>query len=60
MTDLVASIVSANNRIKATAGGARETPLDLSGKFSDQTGAGILLKCEHLQRTWFVQDAWPL
>ncbi len=51
MTDLVASIITANSRIKAVDGGARETPLDRSGKFSDRTGAEFLLKGEHLQRT---------
>jgi threonine dehydratase len=51
MTDLIASILAANARIKAVDGGARETPLDRSGKFSDRTGAEFLLKGEHLQRT---------
>jgi threonine dehydratase len=51
MKNLVNNITAANQRIKAVDGGARETPLDESGQFSDQTGAGFLLKGEHLQRT---------
>ncbi|MGR3290949.1 MAG: threonine/serine dehydratase [Paracoccaceae bacterium] len=45
------NIVAANQRIKAVEGGARETPLDESGIFSERTGAKFLLKGEHLQRT---------
>ncbi len=51
MKELVNNIIAANQRIKAIDGGARETPLDESGKFSDRTGADFLLKGEHLQRT---------
>lgn len=51
MADLVESILTANRRIKAVDGGVRETPLDEAGVFSEQTGAAILFKCEHLQRT---------
>ena len=51
MKELVNNIIAANQRIKAVDGGARETPLDESGKFSDRTGADFLLKGEHLQRT---------
>ena len=51
MKNLVNNITAANQRIKAVDGGVRETPLDESGQFSDQTGAGFLLKGEHLQRT---------
>ncbi len=51
MKNLVNDIVAADRRIKAVDGGARETPLDESGIFSDRTGAGFLLKGEHLQRT---------
>ena len=49
--NLVDNIMAANTRIKAVDGGARETPLDESGRFSEQTGVGFLLKGEHLQRT---------
>ena len=49
--DLVGAIEKADRRIKAVEGGARETPLDLAGLFSERTGANVLLKCEHLQRT---------
>ena len=51
MDNLVNNIVAANQRIKAVEGGARETPLDISGIFSERTGAKFLLKGEHLQRT---------
>ncbi len=51
MNNLVNDVIAANRRIKAVDGGARETPLDESGIFSDRTGAGFLLKGEHLQRT---------
>ncbi len=51
MKNLVKNIIAANRRIKAVDGGVRETPLDESGIFSDRTGAGFLLKGEHLQRT---------
>lgn len=51
MKDLVKNILVANERIKAVDGGARETPLDESGVFSERTGTTFLLKCEHLQRT---------
>ena len=51
MKNLVKNIVAANHRIKAVEGGVRETPLDLSGIFSERTGASFLLKGEHLQRT---------
>ena len=51
MNDLVNDIIAANQRIKAVEGGARETPLDESAVFSERTGAGFLLKGEHLQRT---------
>ncbi len=51
MNNLVNNIIAANQRIKAVDGGVRETPLDLSGIFSERTGAGFLLKGEHLQRT---------
>jgi len=51
MKDLVANIIAADQRIKAVDGGARETPLDESGLFSERTGARFLLKGEHLQRT---------
>ena len=49
--DLVGAIEKADRRIKAVEGGARETPLELAGVFSERTGASVLLKCEHLQRT---------
>lgn len=48
---LIDDILTANSRIKSIEGGARETPLDEAGAFSDRTGATFLLKCEHLQRT---------
>jgi threonine dehydratase len=51
MKNLVNTIIAANQRIKAVDGGVRETPLDESAIFSDQTGVGFLLKGEHLQRT---------
>ena len=51
MNNLVANITAANRRIKAVDGGARQTPLDESGIFSDRTDADFLLKGEHLQRT---------
>lgn len=51
MNDLVKNIIAANRRIKAVAGGVRETPLDESDVFSERTGANFLLKGEHLQRT---------
>jgi len=51
MNNLVNNIIAANQRIKAVDGGARETPLDESAIFSEQTGVGFLLKGEHLQRT---------
>ena len=51
MKNLVNDIVTANQRIKAVDGGARETTLEESGEFSDRTGATFLLKGEHLQRT---------
>jgi threonine dehydratase len=51
MKNLVTNITAANQRIKAVDGGVRETPLDLSGIFSERTGAKFLLKGEHLQRT---------
>ncbi len=51
MKNLVNNIFAANQRINAVDGGARETPLDESAIFSDQTGVSFLLKGEHLQRT---------
>ena len=51
MKNLVKDIVAANRRIKAVDGGARETPLDESGIFSERTSTSFLLKGEHLQRT---------
>ena len=51
MENLVNDIIAANVRIKAVDGGVRETPLDISGIFSERTGARFLLKGEHLQRT---------
>ncbi len=51
MKNLVSNIIAADRRIKAVDGGVRETPLDFSAIFSDRTGAGFLLKGEHLQRT---------
>ncbi|MGD1924858.1 MAG: threonine/serine dehydratase [Paracoccaceae bacterium] len=51
MTDLIDDIESADIRIKAVEGGVRETPLDAAGAFSERTGATVLLKSEHLQRT---------
>jgi len=51
MDNLLENIVAANQRIKAIEGGVRETPLDLSGVFSERTGTSFLLKGEHLQRT---------
>ncbi len=51
MKTLVNDISAANRRIKAVDGGARQTPLDQSGLFSDRTGVDFLLKGEHLQRT---------
>jgi threonine dehydratase len=51
MKNLVNNIIAANQRIKAVDGGVRETPLDESAIFSDQTGVSFLLKGEHLQRT---------
>jgi threonine dehydratase len=51
MKELVNDILAANQRIKAVVGGARETPLDESLKFSDRTGVSFLMKGEHLQRT---------
>ena len=49
--DLIAAIEKADGRIKAVDGGVRETPLDPAGVFSERTGAEVLLKAEHLQRT---------
>ncbi|MEM8842130.1 MAG: threonine/serine dehydratase [Pseudomonadota bacterium] len=51
MDTLVENILIADGRIKAVEGGARETPLDEAGVFSDRTGARFLIKGEHLQRT---------
>ena len=51
MNNLVDDIIAADRRIKAVDGGVRETPLDQSGLFSERTGAGFLLKGEHLQRS---------
>ena len=51
MENLVDNIIAANQRIKSVEGGARETPLDVSGVFSERTGASVRLKAEHLQRT---------
>ena len=51
MKDLVDNIIAANRRVKAVDGGVCETPLDVSGVFSERTGATFLLKGEHLQRT---------
>ncbi len=51
MGNLVKNIITANGRIKAVDGGVRETPLDISGIFSERTGTRFLLKGEHLQRT---------
>lgn len=51
MNNLVNNIIAANQRIKSVDGGVRETPLDISGIFSERTGAEFLLKGEHLQRT---------
>jgi len=51
MKNLVNNIIAADQRIKAVDGGVRETPLDESAVFSEQTGVGFLLKGEHLQRT---------
>jgi threonine dehydratase len=51
MEDMVKNILAANRRIKAVDGGVRETPLDEAGVFSERTGATILFKGEHLQRT---------
>ncbi|MGO1118694.1 threonine/serine dehydratase [Rhodovibrionaceae bacterium A322] len=51
MEDLPKAILAANDRIKAVAGGPRETPLEYSGAFSRRTGAQVYLKSEHLQRT---------
>ena len=48
---LIEQIHTADARIKAVEGGVRETPLDLAGVFSQRTGANVLLKGEHLQRT---------
>ncbi|MFP6745332.1 MAG: threonine/serine dehydratase [Alphaproteobacteria bacterium] len=45
------SAMAANRRIKDVDGGARKTPLDYAGPFSKRTGANVLLKGEHLQRT---------
>ncbi len=51
MSSFVEKAVAANQLIKAVEGGVRETPLDLSGVFSERTGADFMLKGEHLQRT---------
>lgn len=51
MKDLVKDILAADQRIKSIDGGVRETPLDTSLRFSEQTGVNFLLKGEHLQRT---------
>ncbi|MEM7057865.1 MAG: threonine/serine dehydratase [Pseudomonadota bacterium] len=51
MADLVENILAADARIKTIDGGPRETPLDLAGPFSEQTGAQVVLKGEHLQPT---------
>jgi len=51
MNDPVDDIIAADRRIKAVDGGVRETPLDEQGLFSERTGAGFLLKGEHLQRS---------
>lgn len=51
MQNLIDNIIVANQRIKSVDGGARETPLNESGHFSERTETGFLLKGEHLQRT---------
>lgn len=51
MQPLIDQIKAADARIKAIAGGVRETPLDQASAFSEQTGAEVLFKCEHLQPT---------
>ena len=51
MKILVKDITAADRRIKAVAGGVRETPLDESGVFGKRTGTNFLMKGEHLQRT---------
>ena len=51
MATLLENITAANRRIKDVDGGVRETPLDLAGTFSEQTGTTFLLKGEHLQPT---------
>lgn len=51
MKNPLKDIKAADRRIKAVAGGVRETPLDESGVLSERTGTTFLLKGEHLQRT---------
>ena len=51
MVNFVEKVVAANQMIKAVEGGVRETPLDISGVFSERTGADFMLKGEHLQLT---------
>ena len=51
MNNFVEKTIAANQMIKAVEGGVLETPLEISGVFSERTGADFLLKGEHLQRT---------
>jgi threonine dehydratase len=51
MKNLVNNTIAANQRIKGIEGGIRETPLDLSGVFSERTGTDFLLKGEHMHCT---------
>lgn len=48
---MMADILQADKRIKAVPGLVYETPLTYSPLFSEQTGADVWLKCEHLQQT---------
>lgn len=51
MKNPLKDIKVADRRIKAVAGGVRETPLDESGVLGERTGTTFLLKGEHLQQT---------
>ena len=51
MIDRMAARIEEANRKVRIPGGVLETPLDLAGQFSEETGLELMLKGEHLQRT---------